>query len=176
MKLITLATTLLLLGSGSALAVDTTPGAVGKGDAPTPYPSSSGRPSAILDDSQCQSVWQAAMNETSDQGSGQSAAPNPAASSSDNGTAMQSGSNASAGNTAQESAASDDKSEVLSADQATPFIANFDLADADKSGSISESEFQAACKKGWVQAAAGSEKLNMDSDANDMPNKGQTSQ
>lgn len=37
---------------------------------------------------------------------------------------------------------------------AAPYVLNFQMADADKDGSISEAEFKAACGKGWVQEQA----------------------
>jgi hypothetical protein len=56
MKLITMTSLAILLGASSALAVDpASPSANTR--PPTASPSSSGRPSAVLDDSQCQTVW-----------------------------------------------------------------------------------------------------------------------
>ena len=37
---------------------------------------------------------------------------------------------------------------------AAPYLLNFQMADADKDGSISEAEFKDACGKGWVQEEA----------------------
>lgn len=104
----------LLLTSGPAFAVEQT-GPTGKGDVATQTPSASGRPSAILDDAQCQNIWKEAASSA----------------------------------------------ETLSAEAATPYVANFRRVDADNDGKISQAEFTEGCKLGWVQAAAGSEKLNM---------------
>jgi hypothetical protein len=41
--------------------------------------------------------------------------------------------------------------DTLSKDKATPFIVNFEMVDTDKNGSISQSEFQTGCSKGWIQ-------------------------
>jgi hypothetical protein len=41
--------------------------------------------------------------------------------------------------------------DTLSKDKATPFVVNYEMVDADKDGSISQSEFQAGCGKGWIQ-------------------------
>ena len=41
--------------------------------------------------------------------------------------------------------------DTLAKDKATPFVVNYDLVDTDKNGSISQSEFQTGCGKGWIQ-------------------------
>jgi hypothetical protein len=53
MKITTLTAIALILGTSCAFAADT---------APTAHPSSSGRPAAVLSDSQCNQVWQQALN------------------------------------------------------------------------------------------------------------------
>ena len=148
MKLTTLTAVAMLFGAAGAYAADTTPGPVGKGDAPTPYPSTSGRPSAILDDSQCQNVWQQAMNSMQ----------NANANSMQNSDGNQKSSSSTSGSNNQ---ASSDTGGTLSADQATPYIVNFAMVDKDSNGKISKTEFQNGCKSGWVQAAVRSDKLNM---------------
>ncbi len=59
MKMTALAAVALMLGTTCAFAADTVP---------TGQPSSSGRPSAILNDSQCNQVWQQALNSNSGTG------------------------------------------------------------------------------------------------------------
>jgi hypothetical protein len=44
--------------------------------------------------------------------------------------------------------------DTLSEGQAAPFIANFQMVDADSDGKISEAEFKDGCKKGLVQEAS----------------------
>jgi hypothetical protein len=41
--------------------------------------------------------------------------------------------------------------DVLVADKAAPFIANFEMVDTDKDGKVTQAEFKEGCKKGWVQ-------------------------
>ena len=43
--------------------------------------------------------------------------------------------------------------DMLSKDKATPFVVNYEMVDTDKDGSISQSEFQMGCDKGWIQKA-----------------------
>ena len=137
-----------MMASGVAFALDTTPGPVGKGDTATPHPSTSGRPSAVLDDGQCQNVWQEAVNK------GQNNASRTDQQSADQGASSQSESN-------QAMSSSGDSGAGLSADQATPYIANFAMVAENSDGKISQSEFKSGCEKGWVQAAAGSDALNL---------------
>jgi EF hand domain-containing protein len=54
MRIVTASALALLLSAGSALAADTS--------MPSASPSSSGRPSAVLNDSQCQSLWSQAAS------------------------------------------------------------------------------------------------------------------
>jgi hypothetical protein len=54
MRLLTASALAILLGTGYGLAADTT--------SPTQSPSSSGRPSAVMNDSQCQSLWSQAAS------------------------------------------------------------------------------------------------------------------
>jgi hypothetical protein len=37
---------------------------------------------------------------------------------------------------------------------AAPYVLNFEMADSDKDGKISEAEFKTGCSKGWVQEQA----------------------
>jgi hypothetical protein len=134
----TLTAAAVLFGTACAYAADTTPGPVGKGDVATPYPSSSGRPSAVLSNSQCENIWQEALNK----------APET------NSNATQNGGSGS-----------------LGADQASPYIVNFAQADKDGNGKISKTEFDAACKNGWVQAAANNQKLNLPSETMEQSNR-----
>jgi hypothetical protein len=41
--------------------------------------------------------------------------------------------------------------DTLAKDKAVPFVVNFEMVDTDKNGSISQSEFQTGCGKGWIQ-------------------------
>jgi hypothetical protein len=41
--------------------------------------------------------------------------------------------------------------DVLVADKAAPFIANFEMVDTDKDGKVTQAEFKEGCKNGWVQ-------------------------
>ena len=41
--------------------------------------------------------------------------------------------------------------DTLSKDKATPFVVNYEMVDTDKDGNISQSEFQAGWRKGWIQ-------------------------
>lgn len=106
----------LLMSASVAFAADTTPGPTGKGDVATAHPSTSGRPSAILNKSECRDVWKQAIGKQGD---------------------------------------------TLGADRATPYVANFKMVDKDKNGQISKAEFKQGCRNGWIQAAAGTDKMNM---------------
>jgi hypothetical protein len=61
MKITTLTALALMFGTTCAFAADTVP---------TGNPSSSGRPSAILSDNQCNQVWQQALNSGSENQNG----------------------------------------------------------------------------------------------------------
>ena len=43
--------------------------------------------------------------------------------------------------------------DVLTADKATPYIANFEMVDTNKDGKISEAEFTEGCNGGWMLQA-----------------------
>jgi hypothetical protein len=49
--------------------------------------------------------------------------------------------------------------DVLLADKAKPYIANFEMVDTNKDGKISEAEFIEGCSGGWVLAPEESEKM-----------------
>ena len=167
--------TAVLLGIGYAWAVDEN-----QGTPPTTNPSSSGRPSAILSQNECQSLWNEALNksatEVSGSASGQSSsgmnpAENPAETSksvaleesrsavdSNDTSAAASGTSnmGQTGDSKSPNLAHSDSGQGLSKQQATPYIANFAMVDKNSDGQISESEFQDGCNKGWVQAASAS--------------------
>jgi hypothetical protein len=163
----TITTAIFLLGAGYALAEDTT--------SPTTNPSSSGRPSAILNDSECQNVWQNASNATGSTSSGtmsdSSHMTGKATSEqkSDMGSSSGGGSSSGAESTAGLSGSSSGQSSSgpasgarsestgagnLSKEQANQYVANFSMVDKDKDGQISQVEFQDGCKNGWVQQTA----------------------
>jgi hypothetical protein len=123
-----------MMASGVAFALDTTPGPVGKGDTATPHPSTSGRPSAILDDSQCQNVWQEAVNK------GQNNASRTDQQSADQGASSQSESN-------QAMSSSGNSGADLSADQATPYIANFAMVDENATERFRSPNSRAAARR-----------------------------
>ena len=155
----------LVLGMGYAWAVDEN-----QSTAPTADPSSSGRPSAILSQNECQSLWSEALNQSSSgmsgSSSGASSTMTPGTSSgaaSNQGSPSVAGSNdaggaSNMGNSGQSSSSqlSTSTSGQLSKQQATRYIANFAMVDKNSDGNISETEFQDGCKKGWVQAASSS--------------------
>jgi hypothetical protein len=60
---------------------------------------------------------------------------------------------------------------TLAADQATPYIANFDPATKTRM-TISKDKFTEGCKSGWVQAAARSDKPNTPNKPQAMQDKG----
>ena len=151
--------TAVLLGIGYAWAVDEN-----QGTPPTTNPSSSGRPSAILSQNECQSLWNEALNKSA-------AAENPAETSksvaleesrsavdsNDTSTAASGTSNmGQTGDSKSPNLAGSDSGQGLSKQQATPYIANFAMVDKNSDGQISESEFQDGCNKGSVQAASAS--------------------
>ncbi|MEG6510249.1 EF-hand domain-containing protein [Methyloligella sp. 2.7D] len=63
MRLVTLTSCVFFAMAGTAVAADTEPGPVGKGDAPTPHPATSGRPSAVLDSTDCRATWKEAVGQ-----------------------------------------------------------------------------------------------------------------
>jgi hypothetical protein len=159
----------LVLGIGYAWAVD-------ENQAPTANPSSSGRPSAILSQNECQDLWTEALNQSdsgmSGSSSGASSTMTPGTSSgaaSNQGSPSVAGSNdagsASGASNMQKSGQSSSSSNLttsgagqggLSKQQATRYIANFAMVDKNSDGNVSETEFQEGCQKGWVQAASSS--------------------
>jgi hypothetical protein len=96
----------------------------------------SGRPSAVLAESECRNVWNAALNRADSSG----------------GASTKGG--ASSNQSASSSQASpDDSGGMLSKNAASSYVANFPRVDQNKDDQISWTEFQEGCNKGWILAA-----------------------
>src|SRR4051794_10481863 len=177
-KIASLTAVAFLLSAGCAVAAD-------DNLSPTTNPSSSGRPSAILTDNECQNIWNQALNQSesgmtgsSMQSKSGSASSNLGSSSAtdslnsagnaesnagvNSGSKMPSSSDlgsASASNTPSSnlgsSSEASSESGAISKQEAVPFVANFAMVDKNNDGQISKAEFQDGCKNGWVQTASG---------------------
>ena len=166
-KVAIISATAVLLGIGYAWAIDES-----QGTPPTTNPSSSGRPSAILSQNECQSIWNEvnqSATEVSGSAAGQSSSGSPAETSksvalqdsraavdsNDTSTAASGTSNmGQTGESKSPNLPGSDSGQGLSKQQAQPYIANFAMVDKNNDGQISQAEFQDGCTNGGVQAAS----------------------